>query len=259
MNGDDGSRAKSAERDRLTEDWLLRILVLADLHDRLEMLERLKGAVDSIRPHLIVFCGDLHNGSDREEARPAALALAGLGLPVLIVPGNMDRPDTVPDLWRDAGLKMLHRACFHFGSVAFLGMGGTVARDPRRLSDPARFYHRDEDVYRGLSAIYPQAAAAKCKIVVVHQPPRGVQDTLFNGESSGSVSLHRFIEEVQPDLLLCGHIHEARGVGRIGATRVVNAGELRRGFGAVVEIDCGSDEGKKDSNNISIKWIELDG
>jgi len=26
---------------------------------------------------------------------------------------------------------------------------------------------------------------------------------------------------------------------------------------AVVEIDCGSDEGKKVSNNISIKWIEL--
>jgi len=95
--------------------------------------------------------------------------------------------------------------------------------------------------------------------VVVHQPPYGVQDTLFNGESSGSVSLHRFIEEVQPDILLCGHIHEARGEGRIGATRVVNAGELRRGFGAVVEIDCGSDEGKKGSNNISIKWIELNG
>jgi len=163
MKEDDGSRAKSAELGRLTEDGLLRILVLADLHDRLEMLERVKGAVDSIRPHLIVFCGDLHNGSEREEARPAALALAGLGLPVLIVPGNMDRPDTVPDLWQEVGLKMLHRACFHFGAVAFLGMGGTVARDPRRLSDPARFYHRDEDVYRGLSAIYPQPRQRNAK------------------------------------------------------------------------------------------------
>ena len=56
----------------------LRILALADLHDRVDMLDRLKDRVEGIKPHLIVFCGDLHNASDREAARPAALALAGL-------------------------------------------------------------------------------------------------------------------------------------------------------------------------------------
>jgi len=64
----------------------LRILGLADLHDRIDMLDRLRG----IDADLIVFCGDLHNGGNRETARPAALALAGLGLPVLIVPGCKD-------------------------------------------------------------------------------------------------------------------------------------------------------------------------
>jgi Icc-related predicted phosphoesterase len=61
----------------------LRILGLADLHDHIGMLSRLKG----FDADLIVFCGDLHNGGSKETARPAALSLASLGPPVLIVPG----------------------------------------------------------------------------------------------------------------------------------------------------------------------------
>ena len=208
----------------------LRILGLADLHDHMERLDELK----NIDADLIVFCGDLHNGSNREEAMPAAVALARLGPPVLIVPGNMDHKDVVPDLWREAGLRMLHQTFFRHGDYGFLGLGGMVAKDPRRLGDPARYYHRDEEVYKALAAAYPQISGTKCRIVVVHQPPRGAQDTLYNGESSGSVCLRRFVEEYQPDLLLCGHIHEDRGESRIGSTRIVNVGELRRGFAALI-------------------------
>lgn len=219
----------------------LRILGLADLHDQIEMLDRLK----EIDADLIVCCGDLHNAGSRETAQPAAFALASLGPPVLIVPGNMDHRDVVPDLWEKAGLRMLHGASYCYATCGFLGMGGMVARDPGRLKDPARYYHRDDEVYETLAAAYQDITDARIKIVVVHQPPRGAQDTLYNGESSGSVSLRRFVEEYQPDLLLCGHIHEARGVGFIGSTRIVNVGELRQGFAALIEI------GEK----IAVNWI----
>ncbi|NTV28428.1 MAG: metallophosphoesterase, partial [Methanothrix sp.] len=69
----------------------LRILGLADLHDHWEML----GLLKDMNADLIAFCGDLHNGSTREKARPTVKALASLGLPVLIVPGNMDHKDVV--------------------------------------------------------------------------------------------------------------------------------------------------------------------
>lgn len=219
----------------------LRILGLADLHDRIEMLDRLR----EIDADLIVFCGDLHNASSRETARPAAHALSGLGPPVLIVPGNMDHRDVVPDLWNEAGLRILHRSCFCLEDVGFLGIGGMVARDPRRLGDPARYYHRDDEVYDTLATAYQDISDARIKIVVVHQPPRGAQDTLYNGERSGSVSLRRFVEECQPNLLLCGHIHEARGESLIGSTRIVNVGELRRGFAALIEI----------GDEIAVNWI----
>jgi uncharacterized protein len=52
----------------------------------------------------------MHNAGSKETARPAAFALADLGPPVLIVPGNMDHRDVVPDLWEEADLQMLHRS-----------------------------------------------------------------------------------------------------------------------------------------------------
>jgi hypothetical protein len=164
---------------------------------------------------------------------------------VLIVPGNMDRKDVVPDLWNEAGLIYLHQTIFLRGDYGFLGLGGMVARDPRRLGNPARYYHRDEEVYQILAEAYPKISGTKCKIIVVHQPPRGAQDRLYNGESSGSVCLRRFIEEYQPDLLLCGHIHEDRGEGNIGSTRIVNVGELRQGFGALIDL----------GETIKVHWI----
>lgn len=44
----------------------------------------------------------------------------------------------------------------------------------------------------------------------------------FNGSA-------RILEEAQPDICLCGHIHEARAMDRVGRTLVVNAGMLAQG------------------------------
>jgi Icc-related predicted phosphoesterase len=78
---------------------------------------------------------------------------------------------------------------------------------------------------------------ARRKVVVTHQPPFGVLDTLYSGQPSGCRSLRRFLEDYQPDLLLCGHIHEARGEARLGRTAVVNVGELRNGHRAMIDLD----------------------
>jgi len=220
---------------------LKRIIALADLHDCWAMLDRLTG----IDADLIAFCGDLHNGGSRETARPTALALREIGPPVLIVPGNMDHKDFVPDLWKETGFKMLHGSSLMWGEIGFIGLGGMVARDARRLGHPARYYHGDEEVYPILARCHQEIAEAKTRIILSHQPPRGVQDTLYNGESSGSLGLRRFLEDFQPHLLLCGHIHEARGESLVGVCRVVNVGEMRRGFAALIEI----------SDDISVEWI----
>ncbi len=219
----------------------IKILGIADLHDRAEMLDSLRANVD-----LIAFCGDLHNGSSPEQARPVAESLAKLGPPVLIVPGNMDHKDVVPQIWKDAKIKMIHCSSCQYGDYGFIGMGGMVPNNPKRLGDPARYYHSNEEIYESLAMLHGKISGSKRKIVLTHQPPRGARDRIYNGEISGSLGLRRFIEEFQPDLLMCGHIHEDRGEAKIGNTKIINVGELRRGYAAVVEID----------EDIRVEWIE---
>ncbi|MGA9098355.1 MAG: metallophosphoesterase [Methanotrichaceae archaeon] len=219
----------------------IKILGIADLHDRAEMLDSLKTNVD-----LIAFCGDLHNASHPEQARPVAEALAKLGPPVLIVPGNMDHKDIVPQIWKDAKLKMIHCSSYRFGDYGFIGIGGMVPNNPRKLGDPARYYHSNEEIYESLAKLYREISDLRRKIVLTHQPPRGARDMIYNGEISGSLGLRRFIEEFQPDLLMCGHIHEDIGEAEIGRTKIINVGELREGYAALVEIN----------EDIRIEWIE---
>jgi uncharacterized protein len=47
--------------------------------------------------------------------------------------------------------------------------------------------------------------------------------------------LRALVEREQPDVVLCGHIHEARGLDTVGPTHVVNPGPVSAGHYAVVE------------------------
>jgi uncharacterized protein len=228
----------------------LKILAVADLHARIDRLLNLAQGNEDLDADLIVVCGDLHNGESEEEARPVVEALSGLGRPVLIVPGNMDPRIFAARLWEEVGFISLHRQAYCYGDYGFIGMGGIVARNGRDPDNPARQYHREEDVYDNLSRAYEEISHTGRKIVIAHQPPFGLLDTLYNGEPSGSHCLRRFLEERQPDLLLCGHIHEGRGIARLGRTLGVNVGELRCGYSALVEL---SDD-MNDDMPIRVHW-----
>lgn len=223
-------------------DRPIRILGMADLHGHSERLAEL----EDVDADLIAVCGDLHNGGTLEEAVAVAEALARLGLPVLIVPGNMDPKGFVLDLWRDAGLKVMHGRSCRSGEIGFIGFGGMAIRDPVRINDQTRFYLPIEDAYESLSTIRSEISGSSCGVVLSHQPPRGACDVVYSGESVGCVSLRRYVDDFCPDLLICGHIHEDRGKAELGKTTVVNVGEMRQGYAALIELD----------ERIKVDWIE---
>lgn len=220
----------------------LRILGLADLHDQTKMIDTLRDTAADF----IAFCGDLHDDSYHSAAKPAAVALAKLGMPVLIVPGNNDHKDVVRNLWKEAGFTMLHRSSFRYEDYGFLGMGGMGMRNSNVLRQSANYYHQDEEVYDSLATGYREISGSSKIIVLTHQPPRGARDTVYNGRSTGSISLYRFVREFQPELLLCGHIHEGRGEAQIGRSRIINVGEGRRGYAVLIELN----------DEIDVDWIE---
>jgi len=64
---------------------------------------------------------------------------------------------------------------------------------------------------------------ANTDILVVHGPPYMAGDLTINHIRTGSSSLRERIEAIQPKLVVCGHIHEGRGVYKIKDTIVINA------------------------------------
>ena len=71
----------------------------------------------------------------------------------------------------------------------------------------------------------------------MHQPPKDTCcDIVSAGFHVGSPLLRQFIEQVQPLIVVTGHIHESAGIDHIGRTVVVNPGSLAEGKYAVVEL-----------------------
>jgi Icc-related predicted phosphoesterase len=67
------------------------------------------------------------------------------------------------------------------------------------------------------------AIPSSVDIVVAHGPPRGYGDVTRGDEHVGSIAMTRTLERVQPQLMVCGHIHPAYGQYRLGATEIINA------------------------------------
>jgi Icc-related predicted phosphoesterase len=65
-------------------------------------------------------------------------------------------------------------------------------------------------------------------ILLTHGPGKGYLDLTREGVHAGSTSLIKRIKEVKPDSVVCGHIHEARGIQHDGDTRYYNVSYVNR-------------------------------
>ncbi len=61
-------------------------------------------------------------------------------------------------------------------------------------------------------------------ILITHNPPYGYVDKTYEGKHVGSKIILNAIKKYQPKMVLCGHIHEAKGKAKIGKTIVYNLG-----------------------------------
>jgi hypothetical protein len=61
-------------------------------------------------------------------------------------------------------------------------------------------------------------------ILLSHAPPYRYLDKIHSGEHIGSKFLLDAINKNSPKLVLCGHIHEAKGKAKIGKTEIYNLG-----------------------------------
>lgn len=137
--------------------------------------------------------------------------------PVIIVHGNHDDPETLRTFCADwENGHYLQGAAIKIGGHTIFGLGGEI---PSRNTAPWNSSHTETDAAQMLETC-PAGA-----ILVTHTPPHGVADVQTDGTQEGSVAIHDAAQRLQPDLLLCGHIHAAWGMcGQIGPTKVHNLG-----------------------------------
>jgi uncharacterized protein len=207
----------------------VRIAYVVDVHDRVEAVEQTlakTGPVD-----VLVVGGDITTAGSPDDAERAIQRWRTLAPTLLAVAGNMDSPGIDARLV-DLGVSLDGRGAVLGEDV---GIAGVSAAPHSPLHTPYEI--PDEEFGRKAVAGLADLAGCRVRILCPHAPPYGTAcDRIRSGEHVGSRALRALVEREQPDLLLCGHIHESRGEDTVGATRVVNPGPVFAGHYAVVEV-----------------------
>lgn len=207
----------------------LRIFAASDIHEHLDHLEKLAETIEAA--HWVFLLGDLTQFGHAAQAAHVLEAFRRINPQVLAVPGNVDHPDVL-DLLVGEGVS-LHGS--HRVLEDQVGVAGLGASAPTPFGTPMEI--SEEEIYRQLGAPLRAIGGCAVRLMISHTPPRGTRvDRVRLGFHAGSRSVRRLIEEHGPDLLLCGHIHEAAGEDTLGRTRILNPGPFGRGGYVWVEV-----------------------
>lgn len=204
----------------------MRILALTDIHGAYEIAGKIirREAAD-----VVIIGGDLTTVGSVKEAEEALELFRKTAPAVYCVAGNMDLPEH--DVLFARMNISLNGQGVRIGDVGFFGVSGAPLS---KMHTPHEFTEEEiaETIGRGYAAI----AQTPQKVFVPHAPPFGTKvDVVRAGAHVGSTAVRDFIETCHPDVVICGHIHEARGQDRLGSTVVVNCGSAAQGYYAIVE------------------------
>ncbi len=199
----------------------MRILQMSDLHGSQRALRDSRSLIEEHEPDLFLVTGDITNFGPVDYARKL---FEGLKVKALGIPGNCDPVEIVP-LMESMGVN-LHGRKEEFGDHTFVGLGGS---SPTPFHTP--FEVPEDDLLRALRGLMVRDA-----ILATHSPPKGHVDELPWSGHVGSEAVRQVVDEFEPRLVLCGHIHEARGVEE-GKVTYVNPGPASSGYAALIDVE----------------------
>lgn len=207
----------------------MKLFALADLHGSEAILKKMVKSTAMRGADCILVAGDVAV-NDLASARGLLKLIGSLGKPAFFVPGNMDSP-ALASIEEVDGVKCLHGKRARLGEFSVVGVGGGPSSF---LSTP--FELPESELKRLLEEAFSGLESGKF-ILLSHAPPKNTKlDKVSSGLHVGSSSIRKFVEEREPALAVSGHIHEARGVDKVGKTLLVNPGPAFRGFYALIEV-----------------------
>jgi Icc-related predicted phosphoesterase len=218
------------------------ILAISDLHGSME--KALHDYLEKNKIDLIVIAGDITNFGPVELAEDILNEISSYNIPVVAVPGNCD-PQGVSNQLDNSMAINIHGKSTSLKNVGICGFGGS---NPTPFDTPLEF--GEAEIFEELDKIMVQIKDQDIKILVTHAPPLNTNaDKLPGGGHVGSKSIRKIIEQYQPNINICGHIHEAQSVDKIDETVIINPGQVVTGGACLIHID--------DDNQIYSKIIKL--
>ncbi|GAB4306818.1 MAG: metallophosphoesterase [Myxococcota bacterium] len=200
----------------------MKILAIGDIHSSNREIAFVATAALKEKPDIIFLVGDFGSTSGADISMNL---LADIDAPKIFVPGNNDRYDIpTPMTFHNVDIseRGLGKVFFLQHGIAVAGIGGA----PRFLNLPYEW--NDSEELRVKTDEFEKLLAAPRRIILCHAPPAGtsIAKTVI-GTDAGAKRVKALIERVKPELFVCGHIHEARGVENLGDALLINCGNVR--------------------------------
>lgn len=203
-----------------------------DIHEDLSLLGEIPNlsAADGV-----IISGDITNRGDIRRASELLDEVFSINSNIYAQIGNMDRPEVTSYL-DEKGWNIHARGKLLAEDIGIMGVGYST---PTPFMTPSEV--SDDKLAQWLNEGYDQVKHLMKLILVAHDPPFGSKAAqLPSGENVGNRSVLEFIQRVQPDICLTGHIHEAESEDFIGRTKILNPGML--GMGGYVLIRLQEDK-----------------
>lgn len=208
----------------------MRFLVLSDMHNDEVYIKQLQDEFKKAEG--VLFGGDFAKYNHPETAEPALKRLIDCHQSVYAVLGNCDEP-TFLNCLEEEDISVQGSMVFRDGLV-FVGSGGGS-----KFTGTTPNERTDEELASDFQIVLDQAANPwDNMIMIMHNPPKDTEcDKIASGVHVGSAALRKVIEEVQPLVVITGHIHESAGVDKIGSTLIMNPGSLAEGCYGIIEVE----------------------
>jgi len=178
-----------------------KVLLVGDIHGSASALSAIKKKSKSV--DIIVCVGDFTIFEQNFDK--IFLQLDNLNKPILMIHGNHESLARVNHACKKSkNIVFIHNRFFIFHNIIFYGYGG------------GGFSYNELPLEKKISRLKKKFLAYKKKlenpkiILVYHQPPYGfITDNIIElGTHVGSRTKTKLVNEVNPDVVVSGHIHE---------------------------------------------------
>jgi Icc-related predicted phosphoesterase len=192
----------------------MRILSVGDIHGDRSLAEKLARQAEEENVDLVVICGDF----TYFDQQPKGIIGPFLERKkkVLFIPGNHDSHATAEELATIYPIKNIHGYSVKYDNIGIFACGKANI-GVERLDET--------EIHLTLTEAHKPIHYTEKKIMVTHVHPSGTIMEKMTNFFKGSSGVRKAIEELQPDIAFCSHVHEAEGLEeQIGKTRVINVG-----------------------------------